>query len=105
MSTSTARLGVTRALAAILIAFGAALAAPAVAHASPVDGSRHSALAVSAETGHRATVAPVAEEPSPKEKSGSGGAARWLMIGSGLLLGLGIGFVFVFMRKGPSSGE
>jgi methionine-rich copper-binding protein CopC len=43
-------------------------------------------------------------EAAPREDS-SGGGARWLMVGSGLLLGLGIGFMFVFMRKGPSSGE
>ncbi|SEF43271.1 hypothetical protein SAMN04489712_1012 [Thermomonospora echinospora] len=49
--------------------------------------------------GGMAVTAPVAD------KEDSGGGARWLMIGSGLLLGLGIGFGLVFLRKGPSSGE
>jgi copper resistance protein C len=67
-------------------------AAPSAASAPRQDPS------VSGSQGTRNAVAARDEEPS-------GGGARWLMIGSGLLLGLGIGFGFVFMRKGPSSDE
>ncbi|WP_147312405.1 hypothetical protein [Thermomonospora umbrina] len=116
MITFSARLGVTGALAALLLAFGVLLATPAAAQgrgsATVPAGDRivPSAAPGEAWPGAATPEAPVdviaTKGPSAeKDGSGGGGFARWLMIGSGLLLGLGIGFVLVFLRKGPSSRD
>ncbi|WP_119729593.1 hypothetical protein [Thermomonospora amylolytica] len=99
MINSVGRLG---ALTAALLLLTAVLAGPAAARERTVP-------AVSAvQYGQPAVVQPVADDEPRGEaerEEGSGGAARLLTIGSGLLLGIGIGFMFVFMRRGSSSGE
>ncbi|ACY98667.1 MULTISPECIES: hypothetical protein [Thermomonospora] len=74
MTSSKARIG---ALAAILLTLMVAMAVPAAASVSSTEST------------------PIAQKTS-------GGAPKWLMIGSGLLLGVGIGGALTLLRKDSS---
>ncbi|TNY34462.1 hypothetical protein [Thermomonospora catenispora] len=92
MTNPAGRLG---ALTTVLLLFAAVFAGPAAAREHPAPSVRSAVVRSVADDGPQ-------EETERKELSG---AARWVVIGSGLLMGVGIGFMVVFLRRGSSSGE